>query len=137
MNHYQMMRAMAAKERLGIVDVELDVELDVESKTNHKSIPPDLSVSVDKKVIQNKTIIKTCPICGISFRVTPCHNKYKTCRKPDCVTAYRVNFMRRPQTYMKCQGKDCCNYLDSFYRQKSYCSRRCCSHASRKGGKNG
>lgn len=135
MNHYQIMRVIAAKERLGIsLDVDVDVELDKTPKPSQ----PALFTSFEKKVRKNKTIIKSCPICGCDFRVTPCHEKYKTCRKSECVTAYRVNFMRRPQTYMKCKGKDCCNYLDSFYRQKSYCSRRCCSHASRKGAnKNG
>lgn len=126
MNHYQIMRAIAAKERLGITP---HVNAEIPDVTPPKPLPPASFKPVKEKV--DKSIYKICPICGVEFRLTPCHSNYKTCRKPDCVKTYRVIFIRRPQTYRKCQGKDCCNYLDSFYRQKTYCSRYCCSHSVR------
>lgn len=134
MNHYQLMRLIAAKERLGTLQNGIDIPTDLPAKSlSNPSIQPASLPIPTKKVRENKTIIKNCPICNTEFRITPCHSRYKTCRKPECIKAYRVIFMRRSQTYKKCQGKDCCNYLDSFYRQKTYCSRYCCSHASRKG----
>lgn len=130
MDFYTLSRIQDARERARKKKETPDIYPDIIEKPSRVSTKSSTHPPLPKKlgtkrgVDDAKTIMKICPICLSDFRVTPCGDRHKTCRKPECVREYKSR-KRRPQIIKKCEAPGCYNYLDSSRRQIAFCGVLC------------